>query len=226
MPAGNKVPRRVLVLYLVLFFAAWTASELLAVPRLSGLSPMAFTLVREVGLKVLIWLLPALLLIRRYEDRLALPRRALFRRPSSWVPCLEVLAVFVLCLAVGNAVRSHGLTLTPGFGWDDVVWLLFVGLCEETVFRGWLLNALLDRADLEKASLPWKPVVLTSALFLLIHFPIWIRTGAFAHNLTGGAFLSILVLSAVFSWALWKTRTLTVPILLHSAWDLLVTLLV
>ena len=31
--------------------------------------------------------------------------------------------------------------------------------------------------------------------------------------------------SAVFSWALWKTRTLTVPILLHTAWDLLVTLL-
>ena len=128
-------------------------------------------------------------------------------------------------LLAGNLVRNHGLAIAPGFGLDDVLWLVFVGLCEETVFRGWLLNALWTRADLEGPSLPWKPVALTSVLFLLIHFPIWQRTGALLTNLTGGAFLSILVLSAVFSWTLWKTRTLTVPILLHTAWDLLVTLL-
>ena len=221
----GRVPVWVLVLYLVYLFAAWWASELLVVPRLAGLSPLAFALVRDVGLKVLLWLLPALFLMKQYEDRLALSRRDLFRAPDSWTLCLEVLALFAVCLLAGNLVRNHGLAIAPGFGLDDVLWLVFVGLCEETVFRGWLLNALWTRADLEGPSLPWKPVAVTSVLFLLIHFPIWQRTGALLTNLTGGAFLSILVLSVVFSWTLWKTRTLTVPILLHTAWDLLVTLL-
>ena len=221
----ERVPARVLVLYFVLFAAAWTACELLLVPRLEGLSPVAFALVRDVGLKCLIWLLPVLLLTRRYGDALAVPRRDLFRPPKSWALCLEVLALFAVCLLAGNILRNRGLTVTPGFGPGDVLWLLFVGLNEEAVFRGWLLGALWTPEDLAGKDFPWKPVALTSLLFLLIHFPIWLRTGAFAANLTGGAFLSILVLSAVFSWTFWRSKTLVVPIVLHSAWDLLVTLL-
>ena len=223
--ADHKVPGRVLVIYLILFFAAWTASELLLVPRLAGLSPLTFTLVRDVGLKCLIWLLPALLLIRRYDGALAVRRRSLFRRPRSWTLCLEILALFAVCLLAGNLVRNRGLAIAPGFGIPEVLWLCFVGLTEETVFRGWLLNGLLSPEDLEKESPPWRPTALVTVLFLFIHFPIWIRTGAFDTNLTGGAFLSIMVLGAVFAWTLWKSRTLTVPILLHTFWDLLVTLL-
>ncbi len=222
----SKVPARVLVLHVVLFAAAWTVSELLLVPRLEeGLSPVTFVLVRDVGLKCLIWLLPALLLIRRYGGSLAIRPGALFRAPKSWTLCLEILALFVFCLAAGNALRNQGLAVTPGFGPKDLLWVLFVGLTEETLFRGWLLNALWVPRDLEGEVPPWKPIAGTSVLFLLIHFPIWIRTGVLVTNLAGGAFLSILVLSVVFSWSFWKTRTLTVPILLHSAWDLLVTLL-
>ncbi len=222
----SKVPAGILALHFVFFAAAWTAAELLLVPRLEEvLSPVTFVLVRDVVLKCLIWLLPALLLIRRYGGSLTVRPRALFRAPKSWRLCLEVLALFAFCLAAGNLVRNRGLTVTPGFGPEDVVWMLFVGLTEETLFRGWLLNALWEPRDLERTAPPWKPVALTSILFLLIHFPIWIRTGAFVANLTGGAFLSILVLSVVFSWTFWKTRSLAVPIVLHSAWDLMVTLL-
>lgn len=222
---SERVPLRVLALYFVLFYAVWAAAELVLVPHLEGLSPVAFALVRDVGLKCLVWLLPALLLLRRYERCLALPRRDLFRAPGSWRLCLEILALFALCLAVSNVARNRGLALAPGFGWGDVLMVLFVGLTEEGVFRGWLLNALWTPADLEGPDFPWKPVAVTSVLFLLIHFPIWLRTGAFVPNFTGGAFLSILVLSGVFSWSFWKSKTLVVPILLHSAWDLLVTLL-
>lgn len=221
----RRVPGGVLVLYLLFLFGAWTASELLLVPRLAGLSPLALALVRDVGLKGLIWFLPALVLIRRYESGLAMSRRALFRRPRSWRLCLAVLGAFALCLLAGNLVRNRGLAPAPGFGWDDAVWILFVGLYEETVFRGWLLNAFLGPAGRTGEDLPWRPAALNAVLFLLIHFPNWYRTGALAANLAGGAFLSILVLSAVFSWSLVKSRSLLVPIALHTAWDLLVTLL-
>ena len=222
---GERVPARVLALYFLRLYAAWAAAELLLVPRLAELSPVAFALDRDVGLKCLIWLLPVLLLLRRYESALALSRRELLRAPKSWTLCLEVLALFSVCLLAGNLIRNRGLVVAPGFGWGDVLMLLFVGLTEEAVFRGWLLNALWTREDLEGEAFPWKPVALTSVLFLLIHFPIWIHRGVFVTNFAGGAFLTILVLSGVFSWTFWKTKTLVVPILLHSAWDLLVILL-
>ena len=216
---------RVLVLYLILFFAAWTASELLLVPRLAGLSRPAQILVREVGLKGLIWLLPALLLIRRYDGSLAVPVRDLFRRPKSWSLCVEILVILAACLVLGSLLRTHGLALSPEFIPADLIWIALVGLMEETVFRGWLLNFLLEPEDLEGEKLPWKPVALTSVLFLLIHFPLWYRTGALAANMAGGAFVSILFLSVLFSWTFLRTRSLLVPIVIHSFWDLLVTII-
>ena len=214
-----------LIIYLILFFAAWTASELLLVPRLAGLSKPALILVREVGLKGLIWLLPALLLIRRYDDSLAVPLRDLYRKPKSWSLCIEILVILAVCLALGSLLRSRSLSLSPEFIPADLIWIVLVGLMEETVFRGWLLNLLLEPGDLEGNSFPWKPVALTSVLFLLIHFPLWYRTGALAANLAGGAFVSILFLSILFSWTFLRTRSLLVPIVIHSFWDLLVTVI-
>ena len=37
--------------------------------------------------------------------------------------------------------------------------------------------------------------------------------------------MSILFLSVLFSWTFLRTRSLLVPILIHSFWDLLVTLI-
>ena len=220
---GSKT--RVLILYLILFFAAWTASELLLVPRLAGLSRPVLILVREVGLKGLIWLLPALLLIRRYDSFLALPRRELFRPPKSWSLCIEILVILAVCLVLGSLLRSHSLSISPDFIPADLIWIALVGLMEETVFRGWLLNLLLEPGDLEGEKLPWKPIAFSSVLFLLIHFPLWYRTGALVANLAGGAFVSILFLSVLFSWTFLRTRSLLVPIVIHSFWDLLVTVI-
>lgn len=217
--------RTPLILYLFLFFAAWTVSEFLLVPHLTGLSKPALILVREVGLKGLIWLLPALLLIRRYDASLAVPLRDLYRRPKSWSLCIEILLILTVCLVLGSFLRDHGLSVSSDFIPADLIWISLVGLMEETVFRGWLLNLLLEPEDLEGEKLPWKPVAFTSVLFLLIHFPLWYRTGALVTNLAGGAFVSILFLSVLFSWTFLRTRSLAVPIILHSAWDLLVTLI-
>ena len=133
--------------------------------------------------------------------------------------------ILTVCLVLGSFLRDHGLSVSSDFIPADLIWISLVGLMEETVFRGWLLNLLLEPEDLEGEKLPWKPVAFTSVLFLLIHFPLWYRTGALVTNLAGGAFVSILFLSVLFSWTFLRTRSLAVPIILHSAWDLLVTLI-
>ena len=138
---------------------------------------------------------------------------------------IALIPALAVCLVLGSLLRTHGLAFSPDFIPADLIWIALVGLMEETGFRGWLLNLLLEPKDLEGERLPWKPVAFTSVLFLLSHFPLWYRTGALATNLAGGAFVSILFLSVLFSWTFLRTRSLLGPILIHSFWDLLVTLI-
>ena len=92
---------------------------------------------------------------------------------------------------------------------------LSAGITEELLFRGLLLNtALKDRKS--------RIVFIGNAvMFLLIHFPIWIREGVFMTYMTSSAFLQLMVLSLIFSRTFVKSRSIIVPIILHAYWDLL-----
>ena len=59
--------------------------------------------------------------------------------------------------------------------YDLVVTAITVGIYEESVFIGWFLNAISTFVSERKANL------ISSALFVLIHYPGWISAG---HNLT------------------------------------------
>ncbi len=93
--------------------------------------------------------------------------------------------------------------------------VLFVGITEEMVFRGWLLNATVS----EKKK--WMPVIINSLMFLFIHFPKWIHEGCFVENFQNMGFLSIIILSIIFSWTFIKSKNIWISILLHMYWDLL-----
>lgn len=62
------------------------------------------------------------------------------------------------------------------FRFSDLIIVLFVGITEEMVFRGWLLNATVN----EKKK--WVSVIVNSLMFLFIHFPNWIHEGHLVEN--------------------------------------------
>ena len=60
-----------------------------------------------------------------------------------------------------------------------------------------------------------------AVMFLLIHFPIWLREGVFMTYMTSPAFFLLIVLSLIFSRTFAKSRSILVPVILHAYRDLL-----
>ena len=96
--------------------------------------------------------------------------------------------------------------------------VLFAGATEELVFRGWILDATVRK------SARWTLILVNALMFLFIHFPIWIYSGCLAENFQSLTFLGIFLLSAIFSWAFMRSRSIWISILLHMYWDMMMFL--
>ena len=126
----------------------------------------------------------------------------------------------MLLVVFGPLLRAiflyGGVGIHPDFQPERLIGaVLFVGITEEIVFRGFLLNALLQKMKL------WSAIAVNEVFFVLIHFPIWIYQGkdlvAFA-----GSSVVVFLLGGLFSYSFVKTRNIFVPIVLHMIYNLLV----
>jgi membrane protease YdiL (CAAX protease family) len=99
--------------------------------------------------------------------------------------------------------------------WFEMV--LFVGITEEIVFRGWLLNAKLKKMKILPA------IMINSILFVIIHFPIWIY---FRYSLIEylGNGIGIFAFGILMSIIFIKSKNIIVPIFFHMIWNFLLTL--
>jgi len=91
--------------------------------------------------------------------------------------------------------------------------VVFVGITEEIVFRGFLLNAFLKKLKMQYA------IALDAVLFTLIHYPIWIYRGFEVSDIATSS-IQVAVISVGFAYSFIKTRNIFVPIALHMAWNL------
>ncbi len=126
-----------------------------------------------------------------------------------------ILFLFTIFHVVSAFVRNGGISVNDLFGMSNIIIACSVGISEEMVFRGFLLNSVLNEKN------KYTAVIINSLLFLAIHFPVWIRKGVFLTYITNGAFLQIIALSAVFSLAFIRSRNIIIPAILHAYWDFL-----
>lgn len=211
------VPGRVLAAYCACFYAVWTVAEGWVWPLLGRVvtNPYGLQLLKSGLLKNAVWTLPACLLMMCYRDALAVDPRALFRRFAGWRRYLPVFAALAVVVLVAAMRTRRTLALSPAFSGEQMIVVLFVGITEEAVFRGWLLNATLPALG------RWPALLLNATMFLGIHFPIWSAQGVFWKNLADGTFLGIMALSVLFGWAMLRSENLWVPVSLHMFYDLL-----
>lgn len=211
----------VLIIYVVVLYGVWTPWEFWVKPFLDVVIPnkLIGQVVKSGIIKNLIWTVPAVLLIRYFQSDMHIVWREMIHTKVNWLKYLPVFAGFTTYIMIGAVIKNGSLALSEEFGVDKLIVVLFVGLTEEMVFRGWLLNATIRE---EKK---WAYIFLNAVMFLAIHFPVWIHTGTFINNFVGLGFLEILALSVIFSVAFLKSRSIFVPIALHMYWDLLVFLL-
>ena len=207
-----------LVLYIIIFYGLWASSELSVFDKLSSIitNEVLFQFIRSALVKNLLWTFPALVLIHRFKSDMYVTLKEMFSIKVNWLKYLPIFILFTVYLLGGALLQKGRLEISSSFGFDEVIILLFVGITEELVFRGWLLNATISK-DKEL-----RYIIINALMFLAIHFPIWISEGVFISNFTSLGFLSILALSVIFSHTFIKSKNILIPIALHTYWDLLV----
>ena len=218
----NKKLTVILVIYFVLFYMAWAGFGLLIRTHLldwTGNNEIVIQIVRSVIAKNLVWTLPAFILIKHFENDCYIGLKEMF---TTKIRLLDILPVFIACIiyALAGVIKKGDWSIAESFGWSKIIIVLFVGITEEMVFRGWLLNVTLKNADKEWKQ--WLAIAFNSVLFLTIHFPIWLYEGVFFRNFQSFAFTSIIILSCMFSWLFIKTKNILVSVALHMLYDLLV----
>ena len=118
-----------------------------------------------------------------------------------------------------SLVHNGTIAIHPDFEPISLIGaVVFVGITEEIVFRGFLLNAFLKKMKMQYA------VALDAVLFLFIHYPIWIYRGLGASEILMASII-IPILSVFFAYSFIKTKNIVVPIVLHMIWNLLTILL-
>jgi membrane protease YdiL (CAAX protease family) len=203
----------------VVFYSVWTVFELALRPPLVGwLGSQPEALTHVIVVKTVIWLLPAVLLMRRFRLGLRVSIREMLTATPKWVAAFIVFAVFTAWV-VSAAVpdwAAQGFHLT--FPLIGVVRSAFAGVQEEVVFRGWLANAMPNWAN-------WRGYLVNGLLFALIHVPAWIKNPSQVDGwLLLQAPLALTLFGAVLAWLFAKSRSLVVPIVIHTWYDLLVAI--
>lgn len=221
MKDAKKSKLYALIVYVIAFYAIWSVFEFFGKPILNGSieNELILEFVKSGVIKNLAWTLPAVLLIRHFQSDVFITLKEMFTTKVQWHKYLPVFLVFTAYNLLTAFVLHGKLAIVESFGMDDIIVLLFVGLTEEMVFRGWLLNTAL-REDRK-----WLCILINAVMFLMIHFPRWICDGIFISYFTGFGFIGIMALGVVFSWSFLKSRNILVPIVLHMYWDLLAFML-
>jgi len=198
---------RTLGIYFILFLAVWSFREIVLPPYLSGLPETAAALAKAI-LKIMLWIVPVWLLIRyRLKNDPAdfLKLTTNLQKGLLWGFGLSALLGLWFTIQA-YVLNGGGFHFNVSFDRFLNVFLL-VGLTEEIVFRGLLLQALAKRLPF------WKANVAAALLFLVIHYPIWLYQGTFFNP---GSHAYVLFVGLVFGWIFRKTGSLWSVIILHS----------
>jgi hypothetical protein len=213
---------KALILYIIAFYTIWALFEFLMKPIIDNICPgeIISEIVKTVVIKNLVWVLPAALLVHHYKDDVCIGLKEMFTTKVKWLKFLPVFLFFVLYPLICGYLRKGSLTLDSDLDVKQVIAFSFVGITEEMVFRGWLLNAMVGKERTNQ----WKAILLSSLMFVAIHIPTWTIHGQLTEVFLHLGFVQIIILSIVFSITFLKSRNILVPVALHMIWDFLLSM--
>lgn len=212
--SSGKIPA--LIIYSIIFYAVWACWSIWIRPALKTMThdTLTFELLASC-FKVLVWTVPALLLVKRFEPECAVRLKQMFTEKVPLKSILFWTALFFLMSSrtLFSGILHGTLHVNPEFTLRNNQWLIFVGITEEAVFRGWLLNVT------AKSEKDWKMIALNAVMFLAIHFPGWYEKGMLATAFTSFGFTTILLFSVLVSICFLKRKNILLPIFLHMLYD-------
>src|SRR5699024_10439475 len=211
-----KINKNYIWLYFIVFYALWSIKELWLIQYLNLMNPIFAAMVTAI-LKITIWIIPVFLLIvtlERKDPISYLGLKSNLKKGLKWA--MWITFAMVLYFTISGIAMD--LKFSLNLGWD--FWLntfIFVGLTEEIVFRGYILRKLMVGWEF------WQANTIASLLFVSIHFPIWIYNGLFELPYIMVAIVQVFIISISFGFIYKKTGSLWSVIIIHSMYDLLVS---
>lgn len=211
----KSVATKFLIVTGVIFFIIWAIYDFFIYPTTLKLFPVVTCVLIKNLFKILIWvIIPFYLLKKKYDLSVHVSSKSMFSVKFHW----KELFLTLICFFMYNVILAWltSGTLKIGNNFTFPIFLnsvLFVGITEEMMFRGWFLNTFLEKMS------QWKAILLSSILFLIVHFPSWIMKGFFFTTSFPISAISVILLSVIFSISFIKNNTLIAPIVLHMFWN-------
>ena len=158
---AKHISMKALSIYYIIFFFIWCVREVWLRPIMSDILGEWGFEVCETTIKLIIWTLPAAFFVWHYKNDILLSWCEMLTTKVKWFKYSLVLSGFIAYNIIGALMLNGKLAVSPDFRISSLVSaVLFVGITEEVVFRGFFLNALLKKMK------PWYAVLLTAVLFL------------------------------------------------------------
>jgi hypothetical protein len=205
----NNKSDKAFVIFIVLFFLVWSlrATVFYFVDR--SIDPAFWLMVYSQLIKVILWVVPVCLYIK-FIDKDNIPKALkLGNTRGKWGSILAWLAAFTIVMLAAASFQNGVLPHAPAAGWLVLLLTNIVTpVSEEIMFRGFILNKLMDRTSF------WNANLISGLLFVAIHVPYWLYSrglnGAVVNDL--GA---VLALGIIFGYFFKKFDSLIPPILAH-----------
>lgn len=208
----KKQSQVLLLIYVFAFFLVWTIYEMFLRDNLHNESTLVFIIIRN-SIKIMVWTVPVLILLKYYYRDRVISYLKLNYNVINGI----VWGIIIGLLIIIYNVTLHYIFRTGKFNFNFGIYrwihhIILIGFTEEIVFRGFLLQKIQELTGF------WVANIISSVLFLLIHFPRWYKDGL----LLGGFFnlLSAIIFAIAFSllqgYTLKRTKSLWSCILTHS----------
>lgn len=242
---NNKRHMLYLILYVVLFYAAWTIKEAYVTRAImeNGSIDINLRYVLLGCIKLLLWVVPVFMYIVCLDKE----KPAGYLKIDRNVTRGLLWGVAICVVYIGSSmIKGHfsgKLSVNLDMGLDK--WLntvLIAGFAEEIVFRGFLLQKLeacLNSCfeiltgkmkplagiikDNKEAVVFWTANVLTSLLFIFIHFPRWHFEG---EGILFSSMISVFILGIAFGYTYKKTGSIWASVIFHSTNNFIVSAII
>jgi len=218
----RKQRMKILALYTLVLFSIWTVYQLRIFSHLYSNSAILGSII-ENSFKYIVWTLPVFILLKCVY----------FSNPLAYLKLEDNIVNGVMwgtiigfALAVYHIVRFFFMgdgTLKLDIGmYTWIHRILLIGLTEEVVFRGFILQKLNEELEFIFAN------GISAVLFMLIHFPGW-----YVRGLMSGGNISYFYMSSAFvlafgllqGYVLKRTKSLWACMIIHSINNLVTTVI-
>ncbi len=241
--SGNEKRHLVyLILYIILFYAAWTFREayLIKVVREDESINFNLSFLISGGIKILVWVVPVLIYLKYVDKTSPLSYLKINRNTGNGLLWGALICVVYIGSSLLKGYFSGKLNVNLNLGFDK--WfntVILAGLTEEIVFRGFLLQKIESVFDFyfdkltgkfkflggavrnnKDLTVFWAANILTSVLFVIIHFPRWHFGG---DGILFSSMLPVFVLGMAFGYTYKKTGSIWASVIFHSTNNFIVS---